>query len=197
MELQNALSVAERERDEALNAAAKLANKLIRYHRFQTSFGGITMAQYWCDLTLWEAVLNENPVDAVFEIGTWNGGFSWWLYAQSLARDMYFQTYDAIVPERSIPAFYKVDVFAETKMLGQRFRAFEPCVVFCDGGNKPRELQTFSRELRDPKSLIMVHDWGTEMLPEDVPEGIEMVYRDLCEEIGSITRVFRLEEGYA
>lgn len=197
VELQNALSVAERERDEALGAAAELANKLVRFHQFNTSFGGIKMAQYWCDLYLWEAILNEAKPEAIFEIGTWNGGFSWWLHSQSVARNIWFQTFDAIQPETEIPGFTRLDVFAETEYLGKRFRAFEPCVVFCDGGNKPRELRTFARELRDPKSLLMVHDWGTEMLPEDVPEGIEMVYREFCEEVGSITRVFRLEEGYA
>ena len=43
----------------------------------------------------------------------------------------------------------------------------------------------------------MAHDWGTEIGPDDVPDTVEMVYREFCEEIGSITRVFRLEEGYA
>jgi len=63
------------------------------------------MAQIPADMILWEAVLNDNPVDAIFEIGTWQGGFSWWLYAQSLARDIFFQTFDAVQPDRNIPAF--------------------------------------------------------------------------------------------
>jgi len=155
------------------------------------------MAQIPADMILWEAVLNDNPVDAIFEIGTWQGGFSWWLYAQSLARDIYFQTYDAVVPERSIPAFFRADVFASVQFLGRRFRAFEPCVVFCDGGNKPRELQTFAQELRDPRSLLFAHDWGEEIGPDDVPYTVEMVYGEFCEQLGSVTRVFKLRSDDA
>jgi len=82
-------------------------------------------------------------------------------------------------------------------MLGKRFRAFEPCVVFCDGGNKPRELKTFAAELRDPRSLLFVHDWGTEMLPGDVPDTVGMVYGEFCEQLGSVTRVFKLRSDDA
>ena len=179
--------------------ADALQAKLERFHLMtETSFGGIPMAQIWADMILWEAVLNDNPqVEAIFEIGTWQGGFSWWLYAQSLARDIFFQTFDAIQPERDVPSFYRIDVFAETALLGKRFRSFEPCVVFCDGGNKPRELHTYAAELRSQDSLLLVHDWGTEMLPGDVPDTVEMVYEPFCVELGSVTRVFRLKESDA
>jgi len=198
VELQNALTAADRAADDAMGRADELQKHYDRFHNMSgVSFGGVPMAQIWADLVLWEAVLNENPVDAIFEIGTWQGGFSWWLYAQSLARDIFFLTFDAVEPERNIPAFLRVDVFAETTMLGKRFRAFEPCVVFCDGGNKPRELQTFAAELRDPRSLLLVHDWGTEMLPGDVPDTVEMVYREFCEQLGSVTRVFKLRSDDA
>jgi len=193
VELQNALAASQLELAHAKSEAAELAAALVRFHRMSgMSFGGIPMAQIAADMILWEAVLNENPVDAIFEIGTWQGGFSWWLYAQSLARDIFFQTFDAVQPDRNIPAFLRVDVFAESKMLGKRFRAFEPCVVFCDGGNKPRELQTFAAELRDPRSLLLAHDWGDEIGPGDVPDTVEMVYGDFCEQLGSVTRVFKL-----
>jgi len=181
-----------------MGRADELQKHYDRFHNMSgVSFGGVPMAQIWADLVLWEAVLNENPVDAIFEIGTWEGGFSWWLYAQSMARDIFFQTFDAVQPERNIPAFLRVDVFAETEMLGKRFRAFEPCVVFCDGGNKPRELQTFAAELRDPRSLLLAHDWGEEIGAGDVPDTVAMVYGDFCEQLGSVTRVFKLRSGDA
>jgi len=196
VELQNALTTTERELTAAQEDVERLRGTLARFHSMrETSFGGIPMAQIAADMILWEAVLNENPVDAIFEIGTWQGGFSWWLYAQSLARDIFFQTFDAVQPDRNIPAFLRVDVFAEAKMLGKRFRAFEPCVVFCDGGNKPRELRTFAQELRDPRSLLFAHDWGEEIGPDDVPDTVEMVYGEFCEQLGSVTRVFKLREA--
>lgn len=165
------------------------------YHRLtDTSFGGIAMAQQWADLWMWEAILNDNPqIKAIFEIGTWQGGFSFWLWSQAQARDLHFETYDATIPDRSIPGFERHDVFADSELLGERFRTWEPCVVFCDGGNKPRELNTFAAELRSQGSLLLVHDWGTEILLEDVPDHLEMIYRTFCLDLSAITRVFQLK----
>ena len=39
----------------------------------------------------------------------------------------------------------------------------------------------------------MVHDWNVEFMPDDVPDGVVEVYGDLCDELGSLTRVFRLK----
>jgi hypothetical protein len=196
VELQNALSAVERERNDATLRADRLQADYDRWHTMQNvSFAGVPMAQIWADLVVWESVLNDNPdLDAVFEIGTWQGGFSWWLWAQCEARDMFFGTFDAVKPERDIPGFMRIDVFAEVPFLGKRFRAFEPCLVFCDGGNKPRELSTFAAELRDPRSLLAVHDWGTEIVRENAPDGLTMVYKDFCEQMGSVTRFFRLRD---
>lgn len=205
IELQRQISYLQRELDGA-NARASIAEeRLSRYTKLSgTSFGGIAMAQQWADLVMWEGILNENPqLRAIFEIGSWKGGFSWWLYGQAQARKMMFRTYDVVVPDGAMEAavagsdrwrfFVKSDVFADYRNLGKGFREYEPCVVFCDGGNKPRELATFSQELRHPDSLLAVHDWGTEFMPEDIHSGVRMVYTDFCEELGAITRWFRKE----
>ncbi len=63
--------------------------------------------------------------------------------------------------------------------------------MFCDGGNKPRELKTFSRYVT-AESLLVVHDWGTEMLRSDVPDNVEMVNEQWCVELGSASRCFRV-----
>lgn len=196
VELQNALAHAERETAEQRSRAEAAEAALLTYRTVgAVSVGGVRAAQMWTDLILWELVLNANPqIDAIFEIGTWEGGFSWWLDTQARARNIFFQTYDAIEPDRPVPGFRRCDVFLENRSLGRRFRDWEPCVVFCDGGNKPRELQLFSDHLVDEGSLLMVHDWGTEMLPENVPDSVEMVYGALCEELGSVTRVFKLKD---
>lgn len=194
VELQQELSRLESREDLLRLRIVELEREYDRYHKMLTSFGDIPMAQIWADLYLWEAVLNENKqLRAIFEIGTWEGGFSWWLWAQTQARRMHFRTYDAVVPKQRAPNFMRSDVFADSTQLALKFQDYEPCVVFCDNGNKPRELKTFASELRDPKSLLIVHDWGTEILPEDVPNSLEMVYGDFCDEIGSMTRVFRLK----
>ena len=194
VELQNALSAAERDRDQSKISFLRLHESMDRLTTIGgVSVGGVRAAQSWVDLILWEVVLNDNPdLDAIFEIGTWKGGFSWWLDMQARARNIFFETYDAVIPDPAPPGFRRIDVFAEHRSLGRRFRDWEPCVVLCDGGNKPRELRTFADELVDEGSLLFVHDWGTEMMPEDVPDTVEEIYGDLCDELGSSSRVFRL-----
>jgi hypothetical protein len=160
-----------------------------------TGFGGIAMAQVWVDLYAWEAILNGNPqLRGIIEIGTWQGGFSGWLWAQARLRDMQFFTCDAVRPERPIryTGFCRVDVFATPEAIEDTIRSIgEPLMLLCDGGNKPRELRTFAPMLKDPGSLIAVHDWGTETTAADVPDGLEPAYASYLEELGSITRFFR------
>jgi len=182
---------------ESLNEINSLEKKLARFTEFgEVSFGGVRMAQIWADMIVWEGILNIRKFRAIIELGTFEGGFSWWLWAQTQVRKgMNFYTYDSRVPENPPPGFEKKDVFACADELGKIMRLNEPCVVFCDNGNKPREMEIFSKELRDVNSVLVVHDWGTEFLPEDIPDTVEMVYGDFCEEIGSVSRVFRIKEN--
>jgi hypothetical protein len=155
-----------------------------------TSFGGVTCAQFWIDFILWENVLNDNPqVEAIVEIGTWEGGFSWFLWAQAQAREIDFITFDAVKPKDPPLHFVQLDVWANPKRVEAVIRA-RPVALFCDGGNKPRELQTFA-PICDPDSVILVHDWGTETHPADVPDGLREIYGNWCDTVGSITRVFK------
>ena len=200
IELQQALTATEQKLASAQARISDLERDYQSNHSFQhVSFGGIPMAQHRCDLVLWEELLNANPrLKAIFELGTWFGGMAWWLWAQCQARDMHFETYDMTRSEHpKPPMFVRLDVFLDREQIGEVIRDWEPCVVFCDNGNKPRELREYSQELRSPDSLLVVHDWGTEFLPEDVPDNVVMVYGDFCEQIGSITRVFRLKERHA
>lgn len=180
---------------ESLSEISKLETKLKRFTEFGgVSFGGVVMAQIWADMIVWELLLNVRKFKAIFELGSYEGGFSWWLWAQTQARGgMKFFTYDAVVPSHPTPCFEKRDIFADAERLGELMRAYEPCVVFCDNGNKPREMAIFSKELRSSESVLVVHDWGTEFLPEDVPDGVEMIYREFCEEIDSMSRLFKLK----
>ena len=166
------------------------------FHSFTaTSIGGIACAQYWVDLATWEGVLNANPqVNGIVELGTFKGGFSYYLEMQSRARGYrWFITYDVNVPEREIPGFSKMDIYREADTIGNYLGACGPIALFCDGGNKPRELRTFP-PMCHPESIFAVHDWGTEMLPADVPDFLEPIYEDYLDRLGSVTRWFRMRE---
>lgn len=159
------------------------------------SFAGVPAAQWWCDFILWEALLNSHQeTRGIVELGTWKGGFSLFLAAQARERRIEFRTYDATAPDREIPGFVRLDIFAEPEVVGAHLRTVEPCILFCDNGNKPRELRTFPPYLTHPESLVVVHDWMTEVMPEDVPGALEMVYGDLCDLLGSMSRVFRIRQ---
>lgn len=156
-----------------------------------TSFGGITAAQYLIDFYLWECILNENPqLKTIIEFGTWRGGFSWYLYSQAKVRNMSFITYDSIIHFKiRPPGFVKRDIFADYEEIG-RLISLGPCAVLCDNGNKPREVKTFAPYLTND-SIMIAHDWNTEFFEEDIPEYMEQIYTDFCDEIGSISRVLR------
>lgn len=157
-----------------------------------TSFGGVPMAQYLSDWILWEAALNSNPqLKAIVELGTWQGGFSRYLYAQAQARGMDFLTFDVIEPDVPAPNFERLDIYRYADDLCERLAKMGPIALFCDGGNKPRELRTFPPALAEG-SVILVHDWGTETMPEDVPDFLEETNGEFCDQIGSATRMFKM-----
>lgn len=163
-------------------------------HRLTTTFGGHPCGQTVADWYLWELILNErSDLCAIIELGTWQGGFSRFLFAQAAIRNMDFVTYDAVTPDSEPPGFEQLDVFAGSDKLAERFALYTaPAILLCDGGNKPREALTFPPMLpRD--SLVVVHDWMTEFMPEDVPEFLVEIYGEVCDSLGSMSRVFELK----
>ena len=166
------------------------------FHRFTgTSLGGIPMAQYWVELIAWEAILNDHPdLTGIVELGTWHGALSLYFDMQARARGWHFSTYDIIVPEREIPNFIRCDIYREADTLGELFGGYGPIALFCDGGNKPRELRTFPPFLSEG-SIVAVHDWGTETMPKDVPDFLEPIHEGYIAGLGSVTRWFQMREG--
>lgn len=159
------------------------------------SFGGVKACQILADYWLWEAILNDNPsVEGIVELGTLEGGFSLYLAAQADAREIFFRTYDITTPKRRIPGFVTIDIFANSDEIGRHLERHDPVILLCDGGNKARELKMFSQYLSHA-SVIVVHDWGTEFLPKDIPENVTEVYGPLCDEIGSLSRCFRVSNA--
>lgn len=155
-----------------------------------TSFGGVPAGQIWADFYLWEMLLNDKPdLRGIVEVGTWKGGFSRYLYAQAEARGIGFVTFDAVRPPLIPQGFQRADVFAEPGVVVSALARFEPAILLCDGGNKPREIKMFAPFVpRD--GLLVVHDWMTEVGPDDVPDTLVEVCGELCDTLGSMSRVF-------
>ncbi len=160
-------------------------------HRLLTSFFGVPCGQLWADFYLWELLLNRHPeLKAIAEVGSWQGGFSRYLAVQAEGRGLEFRTWDVIEPEPAPPGFVKLDVFADPDPIIRFLNIWEPVLLLCDGGNKPRELRTFAPHIG--AGLVVVHDWQTEIGPDDVPDYMEEVYGAMCDELGSMSRVFRV-----
>jgi hypothetical protein len=164
-------------------------------------FLGTQTIQCWDDLYIWERILNTHPeMQHVIEVGTGSGGLSMYLALQCYARGILFSTYDFLY----IPTFVthpvakllnlhnrQVDCFAERHSVADLLRASaHPLVLLCDGGNKPKEFQTFVPMLQ-PGDIVAVHDWMNEFGPDDaksVAHLVQMIEEPLCEELHAMTR---------
>jgi hypothetical protein len=164
------------------------------FHDFATcSFGGVTCAQQWCDFYLWEVILNTHQhLRGIVELGSWEGGMSRYLFSQAKTREMDFVTFDSIQPAEAPRNFIRLDIYRfPEKVSHEANHMGGPVALFCDGGNKPRELRTFP-PLMPEGSIFVVHDWGTETQPEDVPDFLEEIHGEFCDELRSISRVFKM-----
>lgn len=142
---------------------------------FSNTLFGIRMLQTFADLRLWEWVLSNHPVRSVIELGTGNGAFSLYLAMQCAMREAHLLTVDLYANHHfsraPLPVQQVVGDMWGPAVQGdvRRWLAdanHHPALLFCDGGNKPRELQTFASWLA-PGDLAAVHDYGTEFNPAD------------------------------
>lgn len=195
IEVQRELEMTRQHLAAACSEVRRLDRDWERWHTFAgTSFSGIRTAQYWTDFVLWEMLLNTyRHVVGIVEFGTWNGGFSRYLHAQAACRGLSFRTYDVLEPAEFVPDFVQSDIYRDAEEIGAWLSRQGPIFLFCDGGNKPREIATFPPYCHKD-SIVLVHDWGTETLPSDVPEFLIPMHEDTCDEMGSVTRVFRIAQ---
>jgi hypothetical protein len=138
---------------------------------------GREIGQTWNDLEVWEIVLNEFPEDHfqwIIELGTFEGGMSFYLYAQAWARRMRFFTVDKKNPRNFVPCFTNTDI-RKGLPAHWKFHMESPGILFCDNGNKPAEVYHYHNSLHR-ESLLAVHDWGTEFKQSDIPSDLR-VYR--------------------
>ena len=162
------------------------ANFTLSLHEVGCTFLGVNCSQSWADFWLWERLLNAHPeLRSLVELGTGEGGFSRYLYLQAQARGIEFSTFDHVhMDGQEVPGFYKLDIFADPETVYNHFRT--STVLFCDNGDKPREVKVFA-PLLQPRDLLVVHDWNREIFPEHIPD----VLKPIHEEWWGTTAVFQ------
>lgn len=141
------------------------------------TFLGRNCSQAWEDFQLWENLLNAHPdLQSIVELGTGEAGFSRYLHLQAKARGIKFATFDRVrMDAHRQPGFHQVDIFAEPERVVHHLES--PAVLFCDNGDKPREVATFAPHLQ-PGDLLVVHDWGTEFQPRHIPPFMRRIHTE-------------------
>lgn len=138
-----------------------------------TTYCGIPTTQAWDDYLLWEKFFYHNPINFMLEIGTQFGATSLFFKHHAEVYGFDFLTIDIVefpevsrIKELLGGSFHLMDCFtAETIQIVTSVDT--PKLVFCDGGNKPLEMQTYAPLLK-PGDFIACHDWMSEVGPADL-----------------------------
>jgi hypothetical protein len=146
---------------------------------WHTYIFGMQGVQTYTDIYLWETFLNAHRFNTLIELGSGSGAFSTWLYLQCVNRGASFFTFDKVHPPALDWPMNKANGLAGRFFLGDMFSGKgmsalrgmldtvnRPAILFCDGGNKPKEFQTFT-PMMQPGDFVIVHDYGTEFGDND------------------------------
>jgi hypothetical protein len=120
------------------------------------------------------AILQCRP-SIVIEIGTSKGGLSNLLSSCTAHYGGEFVTMDTRVggdvmeyPLYGKARFHNWDCFIRVEEIREMIERPGLCFVLCDGGNKPKEFNTFVEFLK-PGDVIGAHDWMDETAPDYSP----------------------------
>lgn len=171
---------------------------------YQTYMGTGTL-QYWADFLLWEKLLNRfKDIRRIIELGTFVGGLSLFLKAQTIQRDIDFHTFDVKAPDLPYEGrlwhylgleadFEKGDIFGELagRVDWLVHQTDGIAVVLCDNGDKRREYHRFAPVLRSG-DIIAIHDWMDEIGPNGIDHKLTIpIMEDVCAELSSATRMLQ------
>lgn len=143
---------------------------------------------------LWEKVFANIEFARIIEFGSYKWGMSLFFYLFCLQRRAEFYAYDIgkfsptrVIRELGITKHFRmIDIFSIEDEIGKIIKKEGKTIVYCDGGDKARELEVFSKYLKKG-DIIAVHDWGTEV--RSYPDYLTEIYSKECDEEG-MTRIF-------
>jgi cephalosporin hydroxylase len=139
---------------------------------------GNPVIQTWFDLFFLNEVLTHEKFDVIIEIGTYLGGLTVFFGMHAVAQDGHVITFD-IRPEPEgepwkthktmLPiTYYNLNVFEPEVMASiENIINDNRVLLYCDGGDKPREFKTFAPML-NTNDVIMAHDKGREIYENQI-----------------------------
>jgi hypothetical protein len=137
--------------------------------KWHKTFLGIRQQHtYWLYKVI-DEILNEYQVEGIIEIGTGRGALSIFLGLECFQREFEpLITVDIVRPENVDRIFNLLNIrFIEKDIFTIEFTFDKPILLFCDGGNKAKEFNSFVPKLKSG-SIIAVHDWERELSEKDI-----------------------------
>lgn len=125
----------------------------------------------------WMLAIATHKPAMVIEIGTCKGGLSSLLSSVVETYDGGFVTFDIRKREGECgkyelygrgAMFGEYDCFQNVDHIKDLIQNYGQCFLLCDGGNKPKEFNTFSKFLKSG-DIIGCHDWCDETVPDYSP----------------------------
>jgi len=141
--------------------------------KIKSTFLGERVSQHYLAIPMWEDVLTRFKLARFIELGTWWGNFSIYFLMFCMNREADFITYDTVRRKNSRLKWLlkfdschrKKDVFTSYTEIAQEIAKEGRTVLFCDNGDKQKELALFAPCLKSG-DIIAVHDWMTEVFPD-------------------------------
>lgn len=148
------------------------------------AYAGTAMERKWSDIFTIDVFLADQRPSLIVELGTGTGAFSCYLATYAYLNGARFCTFDShlkSVPtkrsnERAMRLIRKLggemhrrDIFhsATQRFIRRLIQRGPRAFLYCDNGNKAREVQTFVGDLKDG-DFIGVHDYGSEIHESDL-----------------------------
>jgi len=142
-----------------------------------TSPLGIPIAQGWETMGLILEAINLFHIKTIIELGIWSGGFGEFLIVRNnYVTPVYYHGYDITTKYMHprarlyIDNFTIADIFSPESMKDIQTKINQSVgnvLLFCDDGNKPKEMRVFTPLLRVGDFLV-AHDYPVEVSPESL-----------------------------
>ena len=151
---------------------------------------GVSCSLTWCDLGAIAHIIQTAGIKTVLEVGVEHGGLASYLRAYGIYTGLAYRGIDITlnalnqaVRERDISAIDARDAWTQATVDEMRdwlHDAPAPALIFCDGGNKPRELHLYAPLIRYG-DVLLGHDYHNEYGDDSLtgmPNTVEQVRAD-------------------
>jgi cephalosporin hydroxylase len=148
------------------------------------AFAGVPIERKWSDIFTIDVFLDDVRPSTIIELGTGSGGFSCYLATYAYLHGKRFHTFDTHMKGaaskrahyRSLRlvrtlggAVHRCDVFntQNVAFIDRLIKQSGPTFIYCDNGDKIREVSTYAPCLK-PGDSLGVHDFGSEIHDGDL-----------------------------